>query len=706
MKVNACICIFTVRSPMGVSSDYKNLFLKTDISEVETVFGKLTNENKQEFLKAAGEIFNEISSQYEHTISPDEKLKNMYNDLKSKFNKVLEQFKNIPTIETVMKRTIVKTLEVGTEKPDTSKQKKIEFNTLIENINEQMTNKTLTTDKIQEHVEAVLTWVKSNPEVFADDPSLATKGHQLLHDLAQQKIAEGHLLNNKKIIEATFQSAFMIELKAVEAFPLAPTHPLHNMGEAILEGSAKQYDSKMGANFGSMDSSVVKGGHLHATQRKIDGVLINSFDFKISHYARDELTKYMNAIIYHPTVFISSLPPDLASRVHINANYNVRQTYKRYDESNNQFTSFGEYGLPAGAKEIVFDGIGKIIIGHPDCMYNWIQVEMNVPAVSIPGEEVRRLQQILAVTGLGPVLGKQPPESDERMKIAQLFRAFYPAQCTEMDTKKEFYQWPLEKLKQEIIKRELGMEAIFKKYLVDQPELVKKVEIQPGKEVWGILDLGQLMKKKGAWGLMTGIGNSGGWDSAKAAVVRALTQGAMSTEQRFQTGVFKTGCSPDSDLRGGGGDQVFTRLLNTKVNTNNGTRSFPFSGAAQILWNLDTVAQRVPYCFPSDCFGIRSKFDDIDYSFYKNRKSLEEFSEQARSTLNEVMVKNVIDPSHVKGILVFDQQKKDDLIEHLKKNNLAKERPDGKILITYANREVLADEFIHVSTFFKQEFWG
>jgi hypothetical protein len=84
------------------------------------------------------------------------------------------------------------------------------------------------------------------------------------------------------------------------------------------------------------------------------------------------------------------------------------------------------------ATEIVFEGVGKVILGNnkeSGCMYNWIQVEMepNLPA----GEGLHKLQQMLTTLGLGPVLGQQTSESDERMKIAQLVRAFYPSLSAE-----------------------------------------------------------------------------------------------------------------------------------------------------------------------------------------------------------------------------------------------------------------------------------
>ena len=86
--------------------------------------------------------------------------------------------------------------------------------------------------------------------------------------------------------------------------------------------------------------------------------------------------------------------------------------------------------LRSKATEVVFEGVGKVIIGKTKscgCMYNWIQVEMepNLP----PGEGAAKLQLMLSMMGLGSILGQMPEESQERMKMAQLYRAYFPRRC-------------------------------------------------------------------------------------------------------------------------------------------------------------------------------------------------------------------------------------------------------------------------------------
>ncbi len=554
---------------------------------------------------------------------------------------------------------------------------------------------------ISELAAQVLEYVDSHLGEVESDPTIATRAHQIVHNLAQKEICEGNIKN-----------AFAIEKMAAEAIVLSDLHPLIQMDKAILEASSKQHNPHTGAFFGSFDTSVVKGGHLHASQRIIDGKLTNSFDFKISHYARDELTEYLKAIMSNPDDFMASLPAGLCTGIGIREG--VPHQFHRYVESEKEFTRVGGY-TPGNsvATEIMFAGAGKIIIGDSKengTMYNWVQVEMDANLPS--GDGARKLQQILAITGLGPVLGQQPKEADERMKIAQIFRAFYPYKATAFDTTKRFYQLSIEDLRREIVTKAPGMEAVFKKYLEEEPDLMQKVEILPGKEIWGITDLGQQLKQKGAWGFMTGVGNSGGWQSGKKAIERLLTQGAMSSEQRFQAGAFKEGASSEADLLSGGGDQVFARMINYALG-GVAINNFTYSGSAQILWNIDTVAQRVPYCYDSDKYGVRGRFSKDPsgyqgYDEYQDRPTLFNLAESLTHTTrnNEVMIKNSLDAGHIAGVVVNDQKNKDDLIQHLAAVGLLAEGGDKISYVKVKDKEVPVDEFIYVGRKFKQEWWS
>jgi hypothetical protein len=175
----------------------------------------------------------------------------------------------------------------------------------------------------------------------------------------------------------------------------------------------------------------------------------------------------------------------------------------------------------------------------------------------------------------------------------------------------------------------------------------------------------------------------------------------MSSEQRFQAGIFVTGASSSDDLRSGGGDQVFARLIND-VTGKFSAEDFDFHGEAQILWDL-TVVQRIPFGYNSDIDGIKNRFDDR-YVNYKHRAGPQELAKQISNPSNEFMLKNSVAPRYVKGIMVPNQQRRDDLIAHLKINKLAEEA-NGEIWITCGDRKVKAQEFIHIGDEFQKYYW-
>ena len=521
-----------------------------------------------------------------------------------------------------------------------------------------------------------------------DPTKSSTQAHHLLYNLAQLEIERGN-----------FASAFQIQSKVV---PLASSHPLYNMEQAIQEGSARQIDPKTGAYFSNLDSSIVKGGNLHATQRTIDGQQLNCFDFKIAHHARNELSRQLEGIVHNLDAFKASLPPDFCRDVKIQE---AAQEYVRYDSKTDQFTHEGAYRpLKAKAMEIVFEGVGKVIVGKSKrcgCMYNWVQVEME-PHLP-PGEGLQKLQRMLSMMGLGPVLGAQPEESQERMKIAQLYRAFYSADATAMCQEKPFFEMDLEQLKETIIAQHPKMEEIFETYL----DSMERIEILRGKEIWGVPDLGEKMAEKGVWGVMVGLGHSetspkiAQWNKTKETIYKRLTEGFLSSEQRFQQGEFSAGVSSEEDLGAGGGDQVYTRVVNDTLKEK-GIYNYPFSGVAQILLDLKKVARRVPYGYPSDEFGVKNPHHP-EYSTYQTRQSPTEFAATVAGENNEMMLKNAVSPDHIVGIVVDSHWKRQDLIQFLEKRGVAKRERDTVLIFGRP-----AQEFIHVRSGrqpFKRAMW-
>ncbi|QLH37174.1 MAG: hypothetical protein HWD61_14365 [Parachlamydiaceae bacterium] len=181
------------------------------------------------------------------------------------------------------------------------------------------------------------------------------------------------------------------------------------------------------------------------------------------------------------------------------------------------------------------------------------------------------------------------------MQIAQLFRAYFPQEAYELEQTKIYFEYPISELKQKIEETVPEMKGIFKRYLEDHPELMKKEEIYLGKTIWTITDLSKQMKAKGAWGLMSGI-------NSFSEACKILKYGALSTEDRFKAGMIVMGTSSCEDL-GVGCKSVFTRLITPNLKSK--LSKMDFKGRLQVLYDLDAV-NRVSYGYKMDKFGSKT----------------------------------------------------------------------------------------------------
>lgn len=558
------------------------------------------------------------------------------------------------------------------------------------------------------------------------DPETTTTIHLLLEKSAEKLSEEGN-------IERAFQArSFAGEIQ------LPATHPLAgNMREKVSAEKEKQPNKEFSARLSHLDTGVVKGGTLAVSNRSIpkvpndpsntESVVTQLFDFKISLPSRAKLETTLEHIRGHETLFKDSLPTALKGK-----EFSIKEenyTYKGKDE-HGRFTAEKGY-VPtyvddnqnfheAKAYVMTFEGVGSVTVGKDSewgCLYNNISVELD-PRLG-EEEKLAATHQMLSVLGLGPVLGQQRPEDNERIKVAQLFRAFYPKQAHSIERSSDFYEMPLEDLKSKmssLVPPGTAVKAMFKKYLEDQPNLMKEDEIYPGKKVWSVMDLASQMKANGAIGLMSGVGDSG-WGSHKSdeesaeSIALMLTNGALSGEERLKNGLFQDGISMDKDLRLGGSGEVFTRCV-TKENSPEITE-YTFSGNMQVLYDLEVV-NRGSYGYQDDNYGIKNqnyKENDGITEIYGERSNLPEFAGQLNenSTRNELMVKNRISPQYVRGVVVEGLRAKKVLIDVFQKHGLMTDDRKYVILKDDQGKELryAVDSFIQINETnqFTPEMW-
>lgn len=528
---------------------------------------------------------------------------------------------------------------------------------------------------------------KTLPEALETNPSLGTILHKLYETVALLFFQEGNV-----------EDAFKIRALAAEAtiFPLS--HPLQQMSESIAARTKLQLNADFGAHFSELDSGSLKGGNLRAWSRVIDNRPVNRFEFKISKHTRNSVQSTLNYIKNNMKSFEETLPLMLKGReITIS---DVPYTFPCKTPSGTYTTINGYTPQNAWAVQIQIEGIGKVTIGNDTnygCMINNVTVDMSPDFKD--GEGLKTLHQMLTVLGLGPILTSQSKQDDQRIQMAQLFRAYCPREALQMEQAMEFYEWPVQSLRALIEFSIPYMKEIFKKYLDDTPELMKKIEIYPGRSVWSITDLADQMRAQGAYGLMRGAGSKS-IEAGIETVCDLLSYGELSSQDRFQAGKIKMGTSSQEDLASGGGDQVFGRLINHAL-VDRSIEDFNFHGHVQVLMDLDVV-NRGSYAFFADQFGVKH-FQDINYKSYVQRPNLIEFAQIVTRDFcnNEVMIKNRVGPEYIKGLVVATEENKAKLIAALRIKGLIKQTDNTETINGYP-----LDQFIYVSTKFTDSMWN
>jgi hypothetical protein len=286
---------------------------------------------------------------------------------------------------------------------------------------------------------------------------------------------------------------------------------------------------------------------------------------------------------------------------------------------------------------------------------------------------ILKLNQILTLLGLGPILLNEDGEVKEKIKIAHLARAYYPCMIANFSQSAAFYEKSVEELKELICKAEPGMRGVFQKYLVEHKELLREVEIFPGQATWEIADLASQVRDAGGWGLMAGMGGDGTrFEDVCDYVIKRLVYGTVSTETRLSSGWLVLGESVIEDLQSGGADQAFTRMVADPL-AQTSIDSYNFFGKIQVLYDLETI-NRGAYAYPQDSWGSKKN------RFYDRRDNLVDFTRNlnADSEENEVMIKGRILPEFICGVVVSTEGEKAILIQKLRAAKLViNERVNG-----------------------------
>lgn len=483
------------------------------------------------------------------------------------------------------------------------------------------------------------------------DPYIRTTIHQLF-----DKAAEAYAK------EKNFDMAFKMRALLASSLKLPESHPLIKMNEAIALQTAKQGNHDFGAHFSGYDTGILKGSNLRIDRRMTEAGLKDILQFRLSQFARRDLQENLAYIEKHSVRFNQHLPQELQPGISIKTIPYCFKGQKEGVYSN----KLGWKPADASALEITFQGVGRIIVGNNPqygCLYNDVSVEID--AQMKDGQALKLMHQMITVLGLGPLFAEQRPEDDERLKIAQIFRTYYPSRANDLERSKEFYELPIAELKARLIALVPQMKALLEKYSL--PGMMKKVELYPGKTTWALNDIASQLKQKGNYGLMMGVGSFLDLKVAAKRAANMIKFGPISSQDRLQAGLMIHGASTGADLETGGGDRVFTRMVNKHLSPKP-INFFPFSGSIQLLIDLEALNAGC-YAYNSDKYGIRNP---VHYNYYEYAKRASILDFTATQTDNEVMLKNRIDPQYIKGAAVQDQAAYEELVKALKEASMVK----------------------------------
>ena len=497
--------------------------------------------------------------------------------------------------------------------------------------------------------------------------------------------------------------ALSLRMRAAQRVGLSP--PLADLRSAL----AKEHP-KLGVKLYPIDTTLFKN-HTVSVQRRTfsHGVKQLHVEAKLGHPARAQLQKTLDWIQKSPSALHKELPSGFCSGIevtHENVLFLGREdkNSKLYEGN---FSSHKNQGFVVRAKHtptaknivIEFKGVGKVAIGssYPGylALVNRLSIDLDP---SVKEEDAgAKIALMLAALGLEAALSSPRQEDEERIKILQLFRVYYPAEAYPIERDAKWLNASVEDIRKEIESKVPMVKQKFKLYLDDQPELMYKQEVYPGQPIWAVRGLANEVKAKGGIGLMSGAFGAT-FEQAASRLASILNVGALSSHDRFQNGIIAAGASSGQDFETGGAEYVFTRLITKKMAKN--PNSYPLNGQFQILYDLSLV-ERCGLVYAGDKFGTKDPYDG-----YKTRPSILSIADECEkypNTLkkNEVCLRNRVPPQFIKGVMVSSEKEKNNMIQILRKAGAITKNLSGIECINH----IPVDQFIHVGDM-KEEYWA
>lgn len=179
-------------------------------------------------------------------------------------------------------------------------------------------------------------------------------------------------------------------------------------------------------------------------------------------------------------------------------------------------------------------------------------------------------------------------------------------------------------------------------------------------------------------------------DTKKTASVLAdiFTSGFLSSEERFQKGIFGLGCVPKYNYCTGSGNQVFTRILSKNMlESRYMLDNFAIRGPIMLLLDLQAL-ERMPYSYLADRGGIRNPEFFLPCCWAQKQKPIFNFKgremigqrpdfewcikalSEEHLPLNETMFDQTLGPQYIQSIVVTTEEDRQIVIQTLKERGI------------------------------------
>jgi hypothetical protein len=431
--------------------------------------------------------------------------------------------------------------------------------------------------------------------------------------------------------------------------------PLQTPGEEVIMVDADGNPFNFGENVNGYGKGIIKGMNLQFRTTVIDGKNMKEIDFKVNHVFRDKIQIIVDGMKDFTPSEMKSFLELTQSHAH-----GIKIEQVPFELCVETKRTIGN------AYQITFDGLGKVLIGASKDMPNMYD---RVRFVVDPDKSAYDVHEMMSFLNLDDAFKTSSEDDIERLKIGQLYRIFYPKEATLLERRNEYFELPIEKLKDKIISDNPQMQSILEKML---PTMTSE-EILPGRLRYVVPEISKMIYAQGGRALISTItGTHHSPEEGYKRFASILKMGMLSSDVRYRNGMQVGGLSPSMDFYTGGADSIFTQFLTKQEFAQKMDLDKLYHGEIRILISLD-VLNTGTYQYNFDGYGTREVNNLSPSNTYLNRPNIFQFTQnetQYFHTGNEVMIKERLDPSYIIGVIVPSASMRDGLLNTLRSQGL------------------------------------